>query len=504
MNRCNKSAYRSWKSRLLRTIVGLALTAAASSAMSTEESSASGSLESAGPSRFLKNIFKKRTADSAYLSRLEDREELENTVWTLEKALNRAMDENPEILSARNALDRQEGVYMQVRAGLYPKLAITGAASQRDKALLDRSPVTDPFVPSEQTAIADKSYSLMLQINFLIYDGRSIRNQTEVQRLLKKKLYYDAQGTAYRVAALVEQAFDSLLYRKNVLQVFGNTVDTFEKLLGQTSRRYDLGEVPELDELRVQTELMNARADSARAQSNLTNSEQYFRRILNLPEIIDARTGIPTGEGIVRKTFIVPFREAREMALDNRSDLLAARAQIEAAEAGVRAAVSEFQPKISGFADYRVNSSYFNQNITLDGWMVGISGTWNIFDAGANLGRLKANQAALRRSQMDADNLQYEIGSRLLELYSQLDQSESVITAQESSVSYGLRSVEQAQRMYEIGEATVDDVLNAELGLRRSQIKLQEAIFDNNVSVAQIQYLIGGPQVDHPFQNVEE
>ena len=170
----------------------------------------------------------------------------------------------------------------------------------------------------------------------------------------------------------------------------------------------------------------------------------------------------------------------------------------------MRAAVSEFQPKISGFADYRVNSSYFNQNITLDGWMVGISGTWNIFDAGANLGRLKANQAALRRSQMDADNLQYEIGSRLLELYSQLDQSESVITAQESSVSYGLRSVEQAQRMYEIGEATVDDVLNAELGLRRSQIKLQEAIFDNNVSVAQIQYLIGGPQVDHPFQNVEE
>ena len=433
----------------------------------------------------------------------DDPIELEGRVWTLEKALARAMEANPEVLQARNTLFRQEGVYMRVRAGLFPTIDLVANASQRDQGLLDRASTEEPFVPSEQTSIAERNYSLRLQVRFLVYDGKSVKRQAEVQRLLGTRLYFEAQSTAYRIASIVNQAFDNLLYRRNVMRIHDETVETFEILAEQTLRRYEFGEIPELDTLRVQAELMSARADSARAESDLLRGEQFLRRTLNLPESGAAGSPLKTEGDLKQRDFEIEFQEARDRALAIRSDLLAAKAQVEAAEVGVGAAKSQYSPKIEGFADYQLNSSYFNSDIRLDGWMVGISGTWNLFGAGGRRGLVIANQAELRKSRLTSQYLENDITWRLRELYSILRQSRIVISAQETSVSFGERSVDQAQKMYEFGEASINDVLSAELSLRLSQIKLEEAIYSNNSAIAQVHYVIGGPSVETPFGESE-
>ena len=414
--------------------------------------------------------------------------------WTLPAAIERALSVNPDIQRAEAAMNRQRGVRVQVRSDLLPSMTLTGSANGRDEGLIDRNPNEFSQVPSEQTAITQDAYSGSIEFRQIVFDGLKRWNRYKQESLRLKGEKSTVEDTQRRITSYVKQAFDQLLFTSSVVEIRKETVLTFETILDITQKKLSAGDVTDYELLRIRTELQSAIAELAEAESNLILGEQIFRRLLVLPQPTDSQHDrIELAGKLEEVPFDESFGKSLGLALENREDLRAARYRWEAAKKGVHAAHGEWLPMLEVFANYSLRSSYFDDNTELEGWTIGAVGQWNIFDGFQRSGTIVSQKAEARAAQINYQELEYKITSQLQELYAQIAQSRSVINYHRTSVDLGSESLHQAERLYEVGQVGLEQILEAQNILRRSQINYSRALFNYNHALAQIEYAIATP-----------
>ncbi len=414
--------------------------------------------------------------------------------WSLAEAINRALQVNPDILFAAAATARQQGLKTQLKAELLPRVLLSTSLDTRDEGLIDRAPGELLVPPTDQTAIARDRYDGRIEFRQMVFDGAQRRNRYRQQVLRTDATLATQEDTERRTIASVKQSFDALLFYLSVVEIRKATVQTFETILDFAEKRKDAGDVTEFETLRVRTELKSAEANLAQTQSELITAEQFFRRLLQLPQPADPRKSRIELRGTLKeKSFGLTLEHSLQLALTTRKDLQAARYQWEAARRGVAAAYREWLPTLETFAHYATRSSYYDSNRRLDGWTVGVVGQWDLFSSFRRKGLLLSEKADAAAAEIRLRELEYGISSKLQELYALLVQTRSVIDYHRASTALGTKSLQQAERLYEIGQVGLEEVLTAQIALRRAQTNLSRSVYNYNSTLAQIEYAVGKP-----------
>ena len=414
--------------------------------------------------------------------------------WSLAEAINRALQVNPDVLFAAAATARQQGLKIQLRAELLPRVQLSTSLDSRDESLIDRAPGEIILPPDSQTAIARDRFDGRIEFRQMIFDGAQRRNRYRQQTLRTEATLATQEDTERRTIASVKQSFDALLFYMSVLEIRKATVQTFETILDFAEKRKAAGDVTEFETLRVRTELKSAEATLAQTQSDLITAEQFFRRLLQLPQTADPRkTRIELRGTLKEKLFGLTLESSLKLALTTRKDLQAARYQWEAALRGVTAAYREWLPTLETFAHYATRSSYYDSDRRLDGWTVGVVGQWDLFSSFRRKGLLLSEKADAAAAEIRLRELEYRISSKLQELYALIGQTKSVIEYHRASTALGTKSLQQAERLYELGQVGLEEVLTAQIALRRAQTNLSRSIYNYNSTLAQIEYAAGIP-----------
>jgi outer membrane protein TolC len=322
-----------------------------------------------------------------------------------------------------------------------------------------------------------------------LFDGLSSWNQLQRQRLLTSQAYEALRTAVLKAATTVRQAFDNIQLRTVSLAAEQRRVGEFEQLVAWTRQKQSVGEVAEFELLRAESEFEGAKADVAEAQRLLGQAEQAFRRLLQIPQTAGA---LKTEGNFALRRFDLPIDEAVSEAMQNRPDLRGQELAVAAARKNEISQWGTYLPRIEGFASYGLRSSYYNSAIKLDGWTFGLIGQWNIFDGNAAHGRQVAARAEKRIAETRLAETQQSIGSRLSELYGGLDQARVAVEAQKNSLDLATRATRDARRSYEVGQSALEPVLQAEITLHRAESRYNEAIFNYNNLVAEIEFAIGG------------
>jgi outer membrane protein len=410
-------------------------------------------------------------------------------VWTLERALDRAMEANGELLAAKHEFERQEGIRLQLRARLLPSVAISGASSERGQGLVDEAPSQRLVPPNPDTAVALYSYDARIEIRQLVFDGLSSWHQVKRQQLVSKQAYLTLYTTAIRTATQVRQSFDAIQMRASMLASEQRRVQDFEQLLKVTTRKHAVGEIPEFEMLRVDAELQGARAELADAARALGQAEQAFRRLL---QVVDNGQPLQLSGQFVARDFKLPLDEAIQRAVANRPDLEGAALAVEAARRNERSQKGRYLPRVEVFGSYGARSSYYNSGYRLDGWTFGAQGQWSLFEGGAARGQDAVLRAERRAAEDKLTDTRHQITSRLRDLYQGLQQARVAMEAHSRSVSLASRSSRDATRMYDAGQASLEQVLQTAVTFRRAEARQAESIFTYNSLVADIEFSVGG------------
>lgn len=406
--------------------------------------------------------------------------------WTSDTALSRALVANPDIAAARYALLRQEGLEMDSRSRRLPQVSVTGAYEVRESRLIDRAPVFSP------TAVASKSHDVRIELRQMLFDGGASANALKRERLQTLMMRYSLQLAAYRTAALVKQGYDAVLLRQDMVNHAVQKETSLRQIADFAARRFALGSMSELDSLRARTELKLAEADTWKARSGLLQAKVYLAQQMYLP-LTEDRLGdfTVTGE-LVPRDFTLPPAEAVALALERRLDLLAGSLQVKAAGHALQAIRSDLLPKLEVFANYGFRSSYYEENPQREGWTGGVAGRWSIFDGFGVKGRTRAYRADQRAAQARLDDLEVQVRTGLTELFGALQLGRTAVTAQTEAAALSEKSLSYARRAYELGQATLEQVLESETVLLRSRNARGDAILALNATVAQLEFSVGG------------
>lgn len=406
-------------------------------------------------------------------------------VWTIERALKRVLQANPDVQVALAGVERQDGARLQSVALLLPRIGITASADRRDEGLIDRSASELAFPPSLRTAVAESAHDIRLELRQTVFDGLASWHQVRRMALLKKKAAIDAREIYLRVASQVRQAYDTTLLRQKVVGTRKDAVRDLKRFADVAQKRFVAGEVAEFESLRAQSAVRAAEAELAQAEADVARADEAICRIL----YVDKPAG---GLRLAGNLMPLDYRESFETALvraqAGRLDLRSAELQLDAAVSAQRAAGAGYMPRIEAFAGYGYRSSYYDAHRQIEGWTFGLMGRWDLFEGGQTVGAVRAQRAERRMAEIRLAETRRLIGSQIRELFASLDQSKTLMLAHASARELGERSVREAQRLFEVGRVSLEQVLNAELAYRQALLGWLSAIFTYNATVYQLDY----------------
>lgn len=383
---------------------------------------------------------------------------------------------------------------------MLPTVSASAGVNERDQGLVDLAPSQRLLPPSPETSVALYGYDVRLEVRQLVFDGLSSWNQIKRQQLLTKQAYLNLHATVMRTATLVRQSFDAIQMRTALVAAEVRRVEEFVKLVDLTRRKHAVGEIPEFEALRAEAELQGARAELAEAQRGLGQAEQGFRRLLRISDM-----GVPLrlDGAFVPRPFVLPIADAISQARANRPDLEGAVLAVEAAKRNEASQTGRYLPRVEVFASYGTRSSYYNSAIQLEGWTLGAAGQWSLWEGGATKGQKLSLRAERRAAEARLADTEHQITSKLRELYQGLEHARVAMEAQERSLSLSARAARDARRLYEVGQASLEQVLQAGMTHRRAESRYGEAVYNHNALVAEIEFSVGGrlgDSVDIPGQ----
>jgi outer membrane protein TolC len=211
-----------------------------------------------------------------------------------------------------------------------------------------------------------------------------------------------------------------------------------------------------------------------------------FNDVVGLPiksEIaLDPNVPVPTASA--------PRDECVKLALDSNPEIAEARAVVDKASAGVRAAKREYIPDVEAFARY----SYQNDVpfLARNFGTFGIHFSYDIFDGGKKRATLRQRDAQLAQARENLARVSDEIEVRVQTAYNKLERtqqmvavSQELLAARKEARRVSTQGLEQGTYLRSQAEVAVAQESEAQTGLLQSQLEYAQAKDELNEAIGQ-------------------
>jgi len=398
--------------------------------------------------------------------------------YTVEQGVALAAEQNPEIIIARKKVEAARGGLIGARSGYLPSLLSTGFADKRQAQTQNQT----------RTQLRNEDYNASVRALENVYTGGAVSSQVAIAKLNIEKQTYELEETINRVALDVRTAFYDILLNRAKVRVREDSVRALEEESKTQQERLHAGMVGTLNVRRADVTLANERPELINAKTQLKNSYLRLGELLG----IDARSETDS-----------PFEVAGQLQYeDRRPDLNECLARADAGRAEIKARQkdieiedrqyivdrSELRPQVQVFSGYEVYSERdpavgpeFNH-----GYIVGVTGTWHLFDGFAAKGRMQATRARREAAMQALEAARRSVASEVRGAFFDLEQADKVLESETKNVQTADESLEIAKRNLAAGLGTQLDVLQAAADVTRTRTTRLSAIHLHSVALAKL------------------
>jgi outer membrane protein TolC len=318
--------------------------------------------------------------------------------FTLGSAVSLALKQNPDILKAIHEIERTRGQIIEVRAQALPQLVNTGTYNQQDPRLLEVQGGTLDSTGGGTRFVQDKSWQIAFEVRQLVYSGGQVKAAVKVARLAEDTSYHILRETVNQVIATVRTQFFTVLLNRELITVAEESIQLLSDQLQDQQNRFSAGTVPRFNVLQAEVALANARPDLIRAKNNYLIARLQLARILGL----DAKSPIDVTGSLQANPRDLSLSSALATARKRRALLKAQDNTVQSEHQNITIAAAGYKPRLSVDAGYELKNSRLSDSLSdeANGWYVGVTGTWNIFDGLATKGRVDQANARLASAKV--------------------------------------------------------------------------------------------------------
>ncbi len=344
----------------------------------------------------------------------------------------------------------------------------------------------------------------------LVAGSSTLTNTTSTARLAVSYLIFDGGGRSAGIASADAQTQAALAtYADTGQTLLLNLVTAWNTLAGnraveeanvaqlrfaQESRdlaagRQSAGVATAADRLQAETALAQAQLTLIQTRVNVETAAAQLAVFAGLPPTAKLNLAptppISTGERLKDGADAL-IAEAERL----RPDIMAARFRVEAAEAGVRSALSQGRPSLS----VNANNTLTGVNTSIDRNLgsVGVTLSVPLFSGWATRYNTAAARAQLEQQQASAEQTRQQAGLAVYSAYVALEASIAGLRTADALVASATESAALAQGRYRAGTGNFADLLNAQGALASARQQRVQAEFNLRTADAQLARSVGG------------
>ncbi|MBD3168690.1 MAG: hypothetical protein GF307_04350 [candidate division Zixibacteria bacterium] len=413
---------------------------------------------------------------------------------TLEQCIDIAVENNPEIKSAKNQYKISRESVWSAYGGLLPSLDSYLNASRTvygPTSYLRYDQNTNQLIDASTGISVSKNYSAGFVMNYTLFNGLSNIYNIRDAKANAKAEHYNVEGTKRDIIYRVKERYFSLLQAKMLVEVRKEAVKRGEEQLKTAESRYELGSSALSDVLKARVQYGQDQLDLVEAE----NTYELAKADLNYVMDRDVSLDIEPVENLDMRALDYDFNAAFEVAMERNQDLLDAEYSMESAKYQKLSARGDWFPSITVRASYGWNDEDFgNIDNFVDEdytWSIVGSVSFNIFN-GFNT---KAQHNIYRLRHKTAQDTYYamknSVALQVKQAYLNLEKARQNMRLTEESEEAAREDFNLAQEKYNLGAATILELIDAQVSYKQAETNRIQALFDYNLAVSQLEKAMG-------------
>jgi outer membrane protein len=412
---------------------------------------------------------------------------------TLERAINLALERNPDLQIANERIAQAEAAIGESLAAFYPQI----------KARLSYRYSDNP-AEAFGMIVAQRRFSFGQNINnpggttdfrpevqatWSLYRGGRDYHQNQAAGLGKEISELELSAIRNNLIHGIADGLYTLLIAKENQAIAQRAALAVQSELADARKRQAAGTVLKADVLSLEARLAEAREAGIHAQNACEMARTVLRTLLDLPETAPIEPQIAPERPLPRLPDA--FDDLRTEALANRPEMLIAGRQIETRRIELKIAQGEHLPRVDAFVNYGLNERSPEFSSAHDNVTSGVAVEMDLFSGLGTAARIRKAERRLAEAKAQRRKIELQISREVknasLELQEALQRAE-VAQAAVAAAEEAFRLVTVQHRA---GTATVTRFLESEVARDRAQTQWMTARYDALRAEAALQRALG-------------
>ncbi len=399
-----------------------------------------------------------------------------NIDMTLDKCIELALGNNPQINAAFHDILASDARIKQVWANYFPQLSWqTGYTKIKQLQLSDALGKNLTF-----------NYYILGQVTLqqMLYDFGVTQNQATIKRLDYEAYKTTLSATINDVIYQTKDAYFNLLFAFENRRVAEDTVKKFEMFYNQAKAFYEIGMNPKVDVTIAEVNLSNAKLQLIQADNAVNLAVAKLNNVMGVP-FIDKYN---VQERLKYQPVDVSFNQSVEIARDARPELKLAELKVESANQTMKLVKKSYFPTLSIEGQYQRGGKSWNSNY---GYNIGGYLNFPTINGMLIKNEIKEARYLYDKEIANAKNTQNSIYLEIQNAFLTLEEKKNQMPVAILGVKQAKENYELSYGRYRVGEASPTELKDAQINYQQAQLTYYNALYQYNSSKAALEKAIG-------------
>ncbi|MCK5890004.1 MAG: TolC family outer membrane protein [Methylococcales bacterium] len=384
---------------------------------------------------------------------------------SLQEAIQKTINENPEIQSKKAERVAVEQQIKQAKAGYFPTVDVSAGIGWEQSS----NPTTRA---KGDGTVSYGREEASIQLHQMVFDGMATSSEVKRHKARTNSRAFSLFGKSEIKALDAVQAYVDVLRRKELVGLAKENLLFHLRTHDQISLRSERGIGKGVDVDQSSGRLALAEKNTLSEEGNLKNAETAFLRVIgDLP--VDLEQVQPVGDGLPES-----IAAATEQAIANHPILKSANADIDSAFAQHATAKAPYMPRL----DIEAGASH---NVDLDGIKGKNEDTYamlrlkyNLFNGGKDVARRKETTALIYQAKEIRDNTYRQVVESMRLSWVANETLKSQMDFFKKHKHASIKSNKAYQKQFNIGQRTLLDLLDSANEMYVSKTAYTNAKYD--------------------------
>jgi outer membrane protein TolC len=391
------------------------------------------------------------------------------------EAIALALENNYGVRIANNTVEVAENNKSVLNSGYLPTL--TGSAG----ATFNRDNITAEFSNGDNATLngAESSrYNAGLNLNYTLFDG--LGRYYDYKRLKEEFNLTELQAreTIENTITQLLSIYYDIARRSENLKSLKETIGISKNRLTRAEYQFEYGRNTKLDVLNAEVDINNDSISIINAKQNLINAKRDLNFVTGnaISNAFEVDTTV---------TFLMNLNKAELLTrlYENNVTLLQNEKNIAINEFTLKANRSGYLPALGLVGSYGWNENNNNAasfvavstNVGLSG---GINLTWNLFDGGSTITRVKNARIDLENQKLQKEELKLDIERNFNNAWDDYQNKLKIFKVQEENIKTAKNNFYRTEEKFKLGQVTSIEFRQAQLNLLSSELVRNQAKYD--------------------------